>query len=175
MVRRACQICVFVHSVTSLSFNVEFIFRFAYRVFSATIVITFLSAAGLDLYFGFCKTDLTGIVISRHRKENGSRFRDPKSGSSIYIRDSVLREPSIYTPTEGTRFIPSAEKFLREGIVLPRGVFDLCVLPFAPDAVPAPFSAASHRSRMGLRSWRYRIIIRPVVRLSMNMIPHITR
>ena len=32
----------------------ESMFRFAYRVFSATIVITFLSAAGLDLYFGFC-------------------------------------------------------------------------------------------------------------------------
>jgi hypothetical protein len=30
-------------------------FRFAYRVFSATIVITFLSAAGLDLYVGFAK------------------------------------------------------------------------------------------------------------------------
>ena len=43
-------------------------FRFAYRLFSATIVITILSAAGLDLYFEFCKTDLTGTVISRHRK-----------------------------------------------------------------------------------------------------------
>jgi hypothetical protein len=30
-------------------------FRFAYRVLSATIVITVLSAAGLDLYVGFAK------------------------------------------------------------------------------------------------------------------------
>ena len=115
----------------------------------------------------------------RHRHLPTLKRKCPrqKSGSSIYIRDSDLREPSdgiprcpsdriveeisdfpkkyrrfifpsevfshdalIYTPTEETRFIPSEEKFLKEGIVLPRGVLYLRFLPFAPDAVPAPIS-----------------------------------
>ena len=62
---------------------------------------------------------------------------------------------------------------MREGIVLPRGVFDLCVLPFAPDAVPAPLF------QDGVASLAYMAypcgglgdvvsLIRSVVRLSMS-------
>ena len=56
-------------------------FRFAYRVLSATIFITILSAAGVDLYFGFAKLIEAGFVISRQKK-NCSAI---KSGSSIHI------------------------------------------------------------------------------------------
>ena len=119
---------------------------------------------GLICILDFAKLIQVGFVISRHRKENGSRFRNRKSGSSIYIRDSGLREPSegiprhlvpptvlwrnsrisqkstedlfsrpkifshdvlIYTTTEETRIIPSAENFFPEGIALLWGVLDL--------------------------------------------------
>ena len=48
--------CVFLicHTDSFPTLRSCLMFRFAYRLFSATIVITFLSAAGLDLYFGFC-------------------------------------------------------------------------------------------------------------------------
>ncbi len=71
--------------------------------------------------------------------------------------DDLFSRPKIFSDG-GPSYIPRQKKrnlfhrrkiFLREGIVLPRGVFDLCVLPFAPDAVPAPcFKTASHRSRI---------------------------
>ena len=59
---------------------------------------------GLICILDFAKLIEAGFIISRHRKENGSRFRNRKSGSSIYIRDSVWENPP-YIPRQKKREI----------------------------------------------------------------------
>ena len=78
-------------------------FRLAYRVFSATIFLTFLSAAGLDFMNRF----------DRHRHLPMPKRKRPrqKSGSSIYIANSILMWYNVGMRSKGGRRLSMQTKY----------------------------------------------------------------